>query len=55
MAKFAVLNGNTVVNFIVADSKEIAEQVTKSVCIEYTPESTYDVGAHYDAETGILF
>ena len=34
MANFAVLNGNTVQNIIVAESKEIAEEVTNSECVE---------------------
>jgi len=35
MANFAVMNGNVVVNVIVADTKEIAEQVTNATCIEF--------------------
>ena len=35
MAHFAVLEEGVVVNTIVADSAEIAEEVTKQVCIEY--------------------
>lgn len=38
MAKFAVIDGNKVLNTIVADSKEIAEQVTGYTCIEFTSE-----------------
>lgn len=37
MAMFAVLNqNNEVTNTIVAESLEIAEQATNSVCIEFT-------------------
>jgi hypothetical protein len=38
MANFIVIdNTNTIVNTIIADSKEIAEQVTGLTCVEYTP------------------
>ena len=39
MAIFAVTSGDSITNMIIADSKEIAEQVTKNVCIEHTPEN----------------
>jgi hypothetical protein len=35
MANFAVINNGVVVNTILADSKEIAEEVTGLTCIEY--------------------
>jgi len=54
MARFAVVNGNSVINFIVADSKEIAEAVTGLVCIECSPSSSIDFGAQYNPETGLL-
>ena len=38
MSNFAVISGNTVINIIVADSKEIAEMVTGSTCQEITDE-----------------
>ena len=38
MAKFAVIEGNLVTNTILAESKEIAEQITNKTCIEYTDE-----------------
>ena len=38
MANFAVLDGENVLNTIVADSKAIAEEVTGKVCIEFTTE-----------------
>lgn len=44
MAMFAVLNSNNVViNTIVAESLEIAEQATGATCIEFT----YDKPAFY--------
>jgi hypothetical protein len=51
MANFAVLDGDYILNTIIADSKEIAEEITGKVCIEYTtemaePGGTYD-GTHF--------
>jgi hypothetical protein len=46
MAKFAVIEGNLVINTILADSKEIAEQVTNKTCIEITDEPA-EVGGTY--------
>lgn len=46
MAKFAVLDGNNVINTIIADSKEIAEQITNKTCIEFTIEPA-EVGGTY--------
>ena len=47
MATFAVMNDNTVENIIVADTKEIAEQVTNKTCIEYTDENPAGIGWTY--------
>lgn len=42
MPTFAVLdNNNKVINNIVADSLEIAQEATKSTCIEYTGRAAY--------------
>lgn len=48
MATFAVMSRNLVSNIIVADSKEIAEQVTGLACIEYTQENPAGIGWTYD-------
>ena len=45
---YAVMSGNTVSNVIVADSKENAELVTNSTCVEYTEESPAGIGWSYD-------
>lgn len=45
---FAVLTGNTVSNVIVAETKEIAEQVTELICIEYTDEEPAGIGWTWD-------
>ena len=53
MANFAVLNQtNIVANIIVAETQEIAEDVTKATCIEYTDENRAEIGWIYDPETG---
>lgn len=44
---FAVLNGNIVSNVIVADSKEIAEEITNLTCVEYTLENPAGIGWTY--------
>lgn len=47
MANYAVINGNIVENIIVADTKEIAEEVTGKTCIEYTDENPAGIGWTY--------
>jgi len=44
MATFAVIENNTVTNIIVADTKQIAEEVTGMTCIEYTNGWDYNNG-----------
>lgn len=51
MATFAVISEGTVTNIIVADSKEIAEELTGSLCIEYTEESPAHMGLGWDGES----
>jgi hypothetical protein len=46
MANFAVLDGQNVINTIVAESKAIAEEVTGKTCVQYTNESA-EVGGTY--------
>ena len=46
MAKFAVIDGSLVINTILAESKEIAEQITGKTCIEFTTEPA-EVGGTY--------
>jgi hypothetical protein len=47
MATFAVMNSNIVENIIVADTKEIAEQVTGKECVEYTDSNPAGIGWTY--------
>jgi uncharacterized Ntn-hydrolase superfamily protein len=48
MANFAVLHNKIVSNVIVCDSKEIAELVTGTTCIEYTNENPAGIGYTWD-------
>jgi hypothetical protein len=48
---FAVMSNNIVTNLIVADSKEIAEEATGLICIEYTTDNLAHVGFGYDGTT----
>ena len=53
MANFAVLDETYVVtNIIVAETQEIAEDVTQATCIEYTDENPAQIGWIYNPETG---
>lgn len=47
MATFAVIDSNIVENIIVADTKEIAEEVTGKECIEYTDSNPASIGWTY--------
>jgi hypothetical protein len=51
MATFAVIKDNVVVNIILADTLEDAEQSTNSVCIEYTNEFPAGIGWTFNGET----
>jgi len=50
---YAVIENNVVVNIIVADSLEIAEQATGQTCVEYTDENSAVIGYTYDGENFI--
>jgi len=50
MATYAVIENGAVINVIVADSKEIAEQVTEKECLEYTNENPLIIGATWSNE-----
>lgn len=53
MANYAVIDNNIVINIIVADTKEVAEQVTGLTCVEYTDENPAGIGWSYDGENFI--
>jgi hypothetical protein len=46
--KYAVIENNNVVNTIICESKELAEQITGLTCIEYTDENPAYIGGTYD-------
>lgn len=48
MAKFAIVQNNLVTNIIVADTKEIAEQVTNATCIEFSIQNPAGIGWTWD-------
>ena len=51
MPTFAMMNGNTVENVIMADDKEATEAALRCVLIEYTSENPAEIGWSYDPET----
>jgi hypothetical protein len=52
MATYAVMNGNTVTNIIVADNKEEASKVMGAELIEYTSENPAGIDWIYDEAIG---
>ena len=49
MANYAVIDNGTVINTIVADSLEVAQEVTGQTCIEYTDEAPLGINWYWDA------
>jgi hypothetical protein len=47
MSKYAVIKDEVVINLIVADSKDIAEEVTGETCIE-CDDQPVEIGGTYD-------
>ena len=50
MPNYAVVSGNSIINTIVAESLEIAQEVSKSACIEITSEVPLGIGWIYSEE-----
>jgi hypothetical protein len=48
MANFAVIENNIVINTIIADSKELAEELTQKLCVEYFDENPASIGYGWD-------
>jgi hypothetical protein len=48
MKRFAVIQNNIVINVIIADTKEIAEEATGLTCIESTDENSAYIGLKYE-------
>jgi len=46
--RFAVLNDNTVMNVIIADTQEIAQEATRAICIALEDESPVGKSWRYD-------
>jgi hypothetical protein len=51
MAKFAVIENGIVQNVIIADTKEIAEEVTGLTCVETTSGNIAHIGLGFDGAT----
>lgn len=49
MATYIVLNKNTIENLIIAETLEIAEELTKSVCMLHTNNQPVSIGWVYDS------
>lgn len=45
---YAVIENGTVTNIIVAENKQIAEQASGQICIEYTDENPAGIGWSYN-------
>jgi len=46
MANFAVLDGENIINTIVAESKTVAEEITGKTCVEFTTQNA-EIGGTY--------
>ena len=51
MTTYAMINGSTVENIIVADDKEATEAALRCTLIEITDENPAGMGCTYNAET----
>ena len=49
--RFAVIENGIVENTILADSKEIAEQITGKTCVAYTDSNIAHIGYGYNDST----
>jgi hypothetical protein len=50
MPNFAMIDGENILNTIVAESKEIAEEVTGKTCIEFTTEPAEPGGTYVNGQ-----
>lgn len=51
MGNFAVIRDNVVVNTIIVDNKELAEELTGQLCVEYFDENPAVIGYGFDGTT----
>lgn len=49
MSTFAVINNGVVSNVVVSDSQEVVEELTKSICVEYTQDQDVRIGMFYNS------
>jgi hypothetical protein len=49
---FAVIQDDVIVNLIVAETKEIAEEVTGNLCVEFSKENHPLIGWAYNSTSG---
>ena len=49
--KFAVLDGENIVNIVMAESKSLAEELFEKTCIEIDNESLVDMAWKFNIET----
>ena len=54
MSNFGVIQDGVVINMIVCDSKELAEELTGATCVEYFDENPAWVGAEYNSDTNMF-
>jgi len=52
MPNYAILEGSTVINVIVADTAEVAEGVTGNPAVESTDANPASIGGAYDSVKG---
>jgi hypothetical protein len=50
MFTYAIIENNIVTNVIVADTLEIAQEVTGKTCVEYNEDNPAGIGWTYDGE-----
>lgn len=50
MATYAIVENNLVTNVIIADTLQIAEEVTGKTCVEYNEDNPAGIGWTYDGE-----
>ena len=51
MSKYVVVSNGLVTNIVVADSKEVAEEVTRLTCIDYPEGKFVKIGWTWDGTT----
>lgn len=53
MSSFASVVNGVVTNLVVADTLEVAEEVSGAVCVEYTDHNAVGIGWTYDGNNFI--